>query len=184
LSDDTTAAAPRFALRPAAREDVPIVLELIRELALFEQLEHLCVAREEDLARALFGERPYAEVLLAATGEAVCGFALFFHNYSTFLGKPGLWLEDLFVRPAHRRQGCGRALLQAVATIARERDCGRFEWAVLDWNVNAITFYESLGATVLGDWRIVRVTGPALDRLATRRTPGAVATDQYGNPDA
>ncbi|MDQ6621275.1 MAG: GNAT family N-acetyltransferase [Pseudomonadota bacterium] len=153
-------------LRAAERADVGVVLELIRELARFERLEHLCVATESDLLVALFGEPRRAEVLLACQNDEVLGFALFFHSFSTFLGRPGLWLEDLFVRPQHRRQGCGRALLRALAAIARERGCGRFEWTVLDWNADAIAFYQSLGALLLPDWRIVRVTGPALAALA------------------
>ncbi len=138
---------------------------MVRALAQYERLEHLCVASEADLAAALFGPRPFAEVMLAEKGEEIAGFALFFHNFSTFLGRPGLWLEDLFVVPAHRRQGCGKALLRALAHLARARGCGRFEWAVLDWNEPAIAFYRSLGAAVLPDWRIVRVVGPALDAL-------------------
>jgi len=139
---------------------------MIRELADYERLRHLCVSTEGDLERALFGVPARAEVLVGTeSGVPVC-FALFFHNFSTFLGKPGLYLEDLFVRPAHRRKGYGRAMLVALAGLARDRDCGRFEWSVLDWNEPAIRFYESLGATVLPDWRITRVTGDALDRLA------------------
>jgi len=155
-----------FTLRPPTPADVPEVLALIRELAEFERLRHVCVAGERDMAEALFGAHPYAQVLLAENGEEIAGFALFFFNFSTFLGRPGLWLEDLFVRPAYRRAGCGKALLRALAAIARERGCGRFEWAVLDWNAHAIAFYESLGASVLTDWRIVRIVGPALDALA------------------
>lgn len=166
IAHRSMSAAPGFALRPATPADVPVVLELVRELAAYERLTHLCVAEQRDIDAALFGARPYAEVLLASRGEEIAGFALFFHNFSTFLGRPGLWLEDLFVRPPYRRMGCGKALLRALAGIARERGCGRFEWAVLDWNRHAIDFYESLGASVLPDWRIVRVVGPALDALA------------------
>lgn len=155
-----------FTIRPALPDDVPVVHAMVRELADYERLAHLCVSTEADLRAALFGPRPAAEVLLAATADEAMGFALFFHNFSTFLGRRGLWLEDLFVRPAHRRQGCALALLRALAAIARERGCGRFEWAVLDWNRDAIGFYESLGATVLPDWRIVRVVGPSLEALA------------------
>jgi GNAT superfamily N-acetyltransferase len=161
--------ATGFAIRAAGREDVGAVLGMIRSLAVFEQLSHLCVASEEDLAAALFGPHPAAEVLIAWRGSEAVGFALFFHNFSTFLGRRGLWLEDLFIEPAWRRRGCARALLRALAAIARERGCGRFEWAVLDWNTSAIDFYQSLGATVLPDWRIVRVVGPALDALAEAR---------------
>ena len=144
---------------------------LIRALAEFEQLAHLCVSTEADVAAALFGPRPLAEALIARkTVDPVpaAGFALFFHNWSTFLGRPGLWLEDLFVRPGHRGAGVGRALLARLAALARERGCGRFEWAVLDWNAPAIRFYEGLGATMLPDWRICRVTGEALERLRMR----------------
>jgi GNAT superfamily N-acetyltransferase len=155
-----------FIVRAATRADVPGVLGLIRGLADYERLAHLCVASEADLAGALFGSPRYAEAIVAESGDELAGFALFFHTYSTFLGRPGLWLEDLFVRPEQRRRGCGRALLRAVAALACERGCGRFEWSVLDWNAEAIAFYRSLGATVLPDWRIVRVTGPALAAMA------------------
>jgi GNAT superfamily N-acetyltransferase len=165
--------ASAFAIRPARRTDLPAVHAMIRALAEYEKLTHLCVTNEADLETALFGPRPAAEVLIACKGGESAAFALFFHNYSTFLGRPGLWLEDLFVQPAYRRQGCARALLQTLASIARERGCGRFEWAVLDWNTPAIRFYESLGATVLPDWRIARVVGLALETLAggPDRTP-------------
>ena len=158
-----------FAIRPACAADVGTVLRMIRALAEFEQLSHHCVATEAELHAALFGPRPAAEVLVAWEGATAAGFALFFHNFSTFLGRRGLWLEDLWVEPAQRRRGCAQALLRALARIARERDCGRFEWAVLDWNTAAIDFYRALGATVLDDWRIVRVVGPALERLAEPR---------------
>jgi GNAT superfamily N-acetyltransferase len=156
----------RFDIRPATPADVPVVLDLIRALAEFERLTDLCVAGEADLAAALFGPRPAAEVLIAWKNGEAAGFALFFHNFSTFLGRRGLWLEDLFVRTGHRRQGCAQALLRTLAGIARDRGCGRFEWTVLDWNESAIRFYRGLGAAVLPDWRIVRVVGPALDGLA------------------
>ena len=155
-----------FEIRRARREDLGVVLAMIRALAEYERLAHLCIAVETDLEAALFSPHPAAEVLIAQNGDEAAGFALFFHNFSTFLGRRGIWLEDLFVRPAHRGQGCARALLRALAAIAVERDCGRFEWAVLDWNMKAIGFYQSLGATVLPDWRIVRVTGSALTGLA------------------
>jgi len=153
-------------IRRAEPGDVAALHAMIRALAEFEQLAQLCVASETDLAEALFGPHPAAEVLIAAINGDSAGFALFFHNYSTFLGRRGLWLEDLFVLPAYRRRGCAKALLQTLAGIARERGCGRFEWAVLDWNAGAIDFYRGLGATVLPDWRIVRVVGPALAALA------------------
>jgi len=165
-----------FDIRQARREDVGAVLAMIRALAEYERLAHLCVAAEADLEAALFGPSPAAEVLLAKKGDESAGFALFFHNFSTFLGRRGIWLEDLFVRPAHRGQGCAKALLRALAAIAVERGCGRFEWAVLDWNMKAIGFYQSLGAAVLPDWRIVRVTGPALASLAA--IPGADHADR------
>ena len=155
-----------FDVRPARRADLDAVLAMIRALAEYERLGHLCIAAEGDLEAALFGPRPAAEVLLAQKVDEIAGFALFFHNFSTFLGRRGIWLEDLFVQPAHRGQGCAKALLRALAAIAVERNCGRFEWAVLDWNTKAIGFYQTLGATVLPDWRIVRVTGPALAALA------------------
>jgi GNAT superfamily N-acetyltransferase len=159
-----------FDIRPARREDLPVVHALIRALADFEKLSHLCVATESDLDRALFGTRPAAEVLIAWKDDVPAGFALFYHNFSTFLGRRGLWLEDLFVQPSHRREGCGLALLQTLARIAHDRGCGRFEWSVLDWNTPAIGFYQALGATVLPDWRISRVTGSALEQLARRAT--------------
>ncbi|HQR10554.1 MAG TPA: GNAT family N-acetyltransferase [Casimicrobiaceae bacterium] len=155
-----------FDIRPATVEDVATIHAMIGALADYEKLAHLFVASESDIESALFGPAPRAEVLLAwSDGEAVA-FALFFHNFSTFLGRPGLWLEDLFVRPEFRRRGCGKALMAALARLARERGCGRFEWAVLDWNASAIEVYRSIGAAVLPDWRIVRVVGPALDALA------------------
>jgi GNAT superfamily N-acetyltransferase len=158
-----------FDIRPAGEADVDVVMGMIRSLADFERLSHLCVATGSDLAAALFGPQPAAEVLIAWHGDDAAGFALFFHNYSTFLGRRGLWLEDLFVEPAWRRRGCARAMLRALAILAAERNCGRFEWSVLDWNASAIDFYRSLGATVLPDWRIVRVVGPALEALAGPR---------------
>jgi GNAT superfamily N-acetyltransferase len=158
--------AAAFDIRPARRGDVPAIHAMIRALAEYEKLAHLCIATEADLDAALFGTRPAAEALIARKDGAPAAFALFFDNYSTFLGRRGLWLEDLFVLPAHRRQGCAQALLRALAAIARERGCGRFEWSVLDWNAPAIDFYKSLGATVLPDWRIVRVVGTSLDALA------------------
>jgi len=161
-----------FAIRPARREDVGAIHAMIGALAEYEQLTHLFVAKESDIDAALFGSDPGAEVLLAwQDGEAVA-FALFFHNFSTFLGRKGLYLEDLFVRPAYRGRGYGQALLVHLARLAVARGCGRFEWAVLDWNATAIGFYQSLGATLLPDWRITRVTGSALTRLAQRPAAG------------
>lgn len=152
-------------IRPAARDDAAAIHALIRELAEYERLTTLCTGSTAELADALFGERPAAEVLLAEVDGAIAGFALFFHNFSTFLARRGLWLEDLYVQPVFRGLGIGRRLLRAVAAIAVARRCGRFEWSVLDWNAPAIGFYEGLGATVMPDWRIARVTGDALLRL-------------------
>jgi GNAT superfamily N-acetyltransferase len=157
-----------LSIAPARRADVPAILEMIHGLAEFERLRHLCVASEDGVARALFGDHPLVEVVLAWEDDQTAGFALFFHNFSTFLGRRGLYLEDLFVRPAFRRRGYGRALLIHLARLAVERGCGRFEWAVLDWNAQAIGFYQLLGAQVLPEWRITRVTGAALAALAAQ----------------
>jgi GNAT superfamily N-acetyltransferase len=158
----------RFVIRPARPDDVPTIARLIRELASYEKLEHEVVGDEGDLREDLFGARPRAEVILAEEGDKAVGFALFFHNYSTFLARPGLYLEDLYVVPERRRQGWGRRLLVAVARIAAQRRCGRFEWTALHWNEPAIRFYQSLGAEMMDEWRIFRVTGGALARLAER----------------
>jgi GNAT superfamily N-acetyltransferase len=154
-----------FSLRPATPADLPAIVALIRELAVFEQLEHLVVVTPETLQPHLFGPRPVAEAVVGEVNGQVVAFALFFTNFSTFLGKPGLYLEDLYVQPAHRGSGLGRALLQHLGALALERGCGRFEWSVLDWNENAIRFYEKMGATVMPDWRICRVAGDALERF-------------------
>lgn len=154
-----------FTLRAAEPRDLPAIVGLIGELAAFEQLTHLLAVTPERLAPHLFGARPVAEARVAEVDGQVVGFALFFTNFSTFLARPGLYLEDLYVQPAHRGAGIGRALLQHLGALALERDYGRFEWSVLDWNENAIRFYEKLGATVMPDWRICRVTGEALARL-------------------
>ena len=160
------APAAGFEIRVARREDLDTIHSMIRELAEYEKLAHLCVGTSADLDAALFGPRPAAEVLVAWKAGKPAAFALYFHNFSTFLGRRGLWLEDLFVRPEFRRQGCAHALLRRLAGIARAHDCGRFEWAVLDWNRPAIEFYQALGAVMLPDWRICRVTGDALVSLA------------------
>ncbi|MFN0243547.1 MAG: N-acetyltransferase family protein [Planctomycetota bacterium] len=163
-------------ISPATPADVPTILTLIRELAEYERLSHAVVATEEHVHASLFGERPRAEALLARDDRAVAGFALFFHNYSTFVGRPGLYLEDLFVRPAFRGRGIGRALLAELARIAVERDCGRMEWSVLDWNVDAIGFYEKLGAQPMSEWTVFRLAGDPLRALASNaRVPGARA---------
>ena len=158
--------ASPFTLRAAELRDVQPIVGLIRELAVFEKLEHLMQATPEKLRPHLFGEKPVAEALVAEVDGAVVGFALFFTNFSTFLAQPGLYLEDLYVRPAHRGAGIGQALLRRLAQLAVERGCGRFEWSVLDWNANAIRFYERMGAAVMPDWRICRVTGDELRTLA------------------
>ena len=155
-----------FEIRPATAVDVPLILSFIRQLAEYERLSHEAVMTEEILRQSLFGPRPSAEVLLGYSGGVPVAFAVFFHNFSTFLGKSGLYLEDLFVIPEMRGRGFGRAMLIQLARIARERRCGRFEWSVLDWNEPAINFYKSLGAVPMDEWTIFRVTGPALDRLA------------------
>lgn len=158
-----------YQLRPAEPRDVPAIVGLIRELAEFEKLTHLLEVTPESLHPYLFGQRPVVESWVAETHDdgvgRVVAFALFFTNFSTFLGRPGLYLEDLYVQPAHRGAGVGRALLERLGALAVERGCGRFEWSVLDWNENAIRFYEKMGAAVLPDWRICRVTGAALERF-------------------
>jgi GNAT superfamily N-acetyltransferase len=159
-------------LRAAAPADVPAIVGLIGELAEFEQLTHLVHVRAETLHPHLFGPRPIVEAVVAELERSVVAFALFFTNFSTFLGKPGLYLEDLYVQPAQRGAGIGRMLLTHLAQLALERDYGRFEWSVLDWNVTAIGFYERMGATVLSDWRICRVTGEALQLLGAAREQG------------
>jgi GNAT superfamily N-acetyltransferase len=148
----------QLTIEPAIPADTPVILGMIHELAEYEELGHEVQATETDLRRTLFGGRPYAEVLIARCGGEDVGFALFFHNYSTFLAAPGLYLEDLFVRPQWRGRGFGRALLAHLAGLARERRCGRMEWWVLDWNESAIRFYESLGAEAMGDWTVYRLT--------------------------
>ena len=149
----------------ATAADVPLILELIRGLAEYEKLSDQVTATEDKLRDTLFGARPGADVLLARVGGECAGFALFFPNYSTFLAKPGVFLEDLYVKPEWRGKGIGKALLLRVARIARERGCGRFEWEVLDWNAPAIGFYKSLGAVPMDDWTKYRITGEALERL-------------------
>ena len=153
-------------IRPASRADVPLILELIRALAEYEKLAEVCVANERRLDATLFGEKPYAETLIAEWNGAPAGFALYFHNYSTFLAQPGIYLEDLFVKPELRGHGIGKALLVKLARIAEERDCGRLEWSVLNWNEPSIGFYKKLGAMPLDDWTIFRITGPGVAKLA------------------
>ena len=146
---------------------MPLILDLIRELAEYEKLSHEVVVTEDGLRRSLFGERPAAEVLIGEFEGRPASFALFFHNFSTFLGKPGIYLEDLYVRPRFRGRGMGKAMLVRLAKLARERGCGRLEWSVLDWNEPSISFYESLGAVAMTDWTVYRVTGEALNSLAS-----------------
>ncbi len=153
-------------LRPATRADVPVILELIRGLADYERLADECVATEAALTETLFGARPQAEVIVALADGTPAGFALFFHNYSTFLARRGIYLEDLFVKPEFRGRGIGKALLAHLAGVALARGCGRLEWSVLDWNTDAIRFYGSLGAKAMDEWTVYRVTGPALAQLA------------------
>jgi GNAT superfamily N-acetyltransferase len=153
-------------IAPALPADVPLLLALITELADYEKLRHEVVATEASVAQALFGPRPSAEAVIARIAGEPAGFALYFHNFSTFLGKHGLYLEDLFVRPAYRGRAIGKALLRHLAALALQRDCGRFEWAVLDWNRPARDFYEALGAQAKSDWIIHRISGDALKRLA------------------
>jgi hypothetical protein len=162
------AAMTAHTLRAATPADLPAVVGLIRELAEYEKLTHLVVVTPESLAPHLFGPRPAAEAVVGEVNDRVVAFALFFTNFSTFLGRPGLYLEDLYVQPAHRGTGLGKALLQHLGALAVARGCGRFEWSVLDWNENAISFYESMGATVLPDWRICRLAGDALQSYARR----------------
>jgi len=156
----------RITIREATRADVPLLLAFIRELAVYERLEHQVIATEADLSAALFGPRPYAEVALACLDGTPVGFALFFHNFSTFLGKPGIYLEDLFVRPQARGHGVGRRLLAWLAHTTLARGGGRLDWAVLDWNEPSIGFYRSLGAVALDEWTTFRLTGEALAQLA------------------
>lgn len=154
-------------IRPALPEDIGDIASLIRGLADYERLADSVVLDEATLSTNLFGERPYAEVLVAEADAGIVGFALFFHNFSTFLGRPGIYLEDLFVKPEQRRRGHGKALLAELARLALERGCGRLEWSVLDWNEPAIEFYRSLGAKAVAGWTTFRMTGDAIALLAT-----------------
>ncbi|QNA90516.1 GNAT family N-acetyltransferase [Massilia sp. Dwa41.01b] len=161
-------AVTHFSIRPAEPADVSHIHSMIVELAVFEKLEHMVVATEELLHEGLFGTRPACEAIVGEENGEVVAFALFFHNFSTFLTKKGLYLEDLYVRQSHRGKGYGTELLSRLAQLAVERGCGRFEWSVLDWNEPAIGFYRNMGAEILPEWRICRVTGEALDQLARR----------------
>jgi GNAT superfamily N-acetyltransferase len=163
--DDAPPPSP-IGIRSATATDVPALLGLIRDLAAYERLSDQVVANEADLQVALFGPRANAEALLAEVDGTQVGFAVFFHNFSTFLGRPGLYLEDLFVRPGYRRRGVGKALFRQLARLAVERGCGRFEWSVLDWNAPAISFYRSVGALPLSGWTVFRLVGEDLARAA------------------
>jgi GNAT superfamily N-acetyltransferase len=158
--------APDFSIRPACSGDESGIFALIQALAEYEHLTHAVTGSAAELAEHLFGARPAAEALVVEAEQRLVAFALFFGNYSTFLTRPGLYLEDIFVLPEYRRRGIGKALLTEVARVASERQCGRLEWSVLDWNASAIAFYERVGASVLPDWRICRVTGAKLSALA------------------
>lgn len=155
-------------MRRAEAADVPLILDFIQDLATYERLRESCVATEEKLRATLFSDHPAAEVIIAGIDGKPVGFALFFHNYSTFLAQRGIYLEDLFVKPEARGKGVGFALLCALARIAVQRECGRLEWAVLDWNQLAIDFYKRIGAKPLDDWTVFRITGSALEKLASR----------------
>jgi GNAT superfamily N-acetyltransferase len=155
-----------FAIRPATPHDVAHIMSMIRELAVFEKLEDMVVATDALLHEGLFGAHPSCEAIIGEADGEVVSYALFFHNFSTFLTKKGLYLEDLYVRQSHRGKGYGNRMLKHLARIAVERECGRFEWSVLDWNMPAINFYKSMGAEILPDWRICRVTGEPLAALA------------------
>jgi len=155
-----------FKIRPAAENDAGTILSLIKELADFEHLSHEVVATEDDIRRSLFGPHPFAEVLIGEYGGLAVSFALFFYNFSTFIGKPGIYLEDLYVKPEYRRLGFGRKMLAHIARLAKDRHCGRFEWSVLDWNKPAIRTYDRLNAKPMREWILYRLTGEALDKLA------------------
>lgn len=162
---------PAFTVRDAQTGDAPAIYELVRELASYEKLTHLCTGSPELLHEHLFGERPYIEAMLAEVSRGehkqAVGFAIYFHNYSSFVAKPGLYLEDLFVLPEYRRNGIGEAMFRQVAARALQRGCGRFEWSVLDWNTPALNFYRKLGATVMPEWRLCRAMGDTIKAMAT-----------------
>lgn len=164
---DISTSIPDFVIKPATEKDVPLILWFIKQLAEYERLSHEVAATEESLRATLFGEKRYAEVAIGYFQNQPVAFALFFHNYSTFFGRPGIYLEDLFVVPDMRGRGLGRALLGYLARLAKERDCGRLEWWVLDWNEPAIQFYQNLGAVPMSEWTVFRVTGETLEKLAS-----------------
>jgi GNAT superfamily N-acetyltransferase len=171
VSKRAATSVPGFVIRSAVKADVPLILRFIKELARYEKLAHQVTATGPLLRRTLFGKRRVAEVLIGCYRGKPAGFALFFHNFSTFVGRPGIYLEDIFIRPEYRGRGMGRALLAHIARIARARGCGRFEWWVLDWNRPAIGFYRKLGAVPMSDWTVFRLHGKALDRLAEEPSP-------------
>lgn len=159
-----------FELRSPTEDEVHLVVGFIHELAEYEKLSHECLISEEALRESLFGSRPYAETFLAFLDDEPIGFCLFFHNYSTFLGKPGLYLEDVYIQPEYRNRGYGKLILARLAALAIERGCGRFEWAVLDWNEPSIAFYRKIGAVPMNEWTVQRLTGDALHALAATKT--------------
>ena len=161
-------AASNFRIRTAVAEDAPVIFSLIKELAEYEHLSHEVVASVNDIRKTLFGDRRFAETLIGEYERLPVSFALFFYNYSTFLGKPGIYLEDLYVQPKHRGKGFGSRMLAHIAALAKERNCGRFEWSVLNWNTPAIRTYEKLDATPMKEWVLYRLSGEALDRLADK----------------
>lgn len=158
-----------FIIRTGTEEDTPVIFSLIKELAEYEHLAHEVAASVDDIRKTLFGERPFAETLIGENDGLPISFALFFYNFSTFLGKPGIYLEDLYVQPKHRGKGFGSKMLAHIAALAKERNCGRFEWSVLNWNTPAIRTYEKLGATPMKEWILYRLSGEALDRLADKK---------------
>jgi GNAT superfamily N-acetyltransferase len=164
---------PKFFIRVATEKDIPLVLRFIKALAQYEKLPHEVTATEDILRHNLF-ERKTAEVLLAFEGDEAVGFAVFFHNFSTFLGKPGIYLEDVFVRPEFRGRGYGKALMVSIARLATERDCGRFEFSVLDWNKPSLDFYRSLGAVAMDEWTVQRMTRDTIKALAAQKIPGEI----------
>lgn len=161
----------KIGIRSATAADAPVILQFIRELAAYEKLSHEVTATEDLLRRNLFAENSKAEVLLAGLDGVEAGFAVFFHNFSTFMGKPGIYLEDLYVRPELRGRGCGKAMMIHLARLAMKRDCGRFEWSVLDWNKPSLDFYHSIGAQPMSEWTVQRLTGHALAALAAQKLP-------------
>ena len=155
-----------FKIRPAAEADTPVIIALIKELADYEHLSHEVIVTEDDIRKSLFGARPFAQALIGEYEGLAISFALYFYNFSTFLGKPGIYLEDLYVQPEHRGKGFGRKMLAHIARLAKKQNCGRFEWSVLDWNKPAIRTYEKLNAKPMKEWILYRLTGEALDSLA------------------